>query len=392
MVLECGIIWQVLYCFSSLLLFPAVEALIHASVLQVLCCAAALLTWALPIIFFPFYESQGAVIYSVSPTSPLMGHVIPGDCVTAVDDVPIASKTQWQEMLQSMFLAASSASDGETLSMKLSAEGTVGALGREADWLLLHRSRGYCLNSVSTPSARSKFASLGSEVAGELVSDCCVNPSVSSLQCFGSWNNSSDEFPFYSCMSARSVIMNSASVCRHSSDCGASSDCLIPAIAAPALMINISFENKLSIIFVGSPAQLLLDLQFVNLRPRPWLLGFAPSWAVEAILAIPRTFQLFLYFLLNISAGIGLINVAPVYFLDGQFITYELVEICTFWLHRQLDWYRNEYFSSGDSLFRRGMMSSASDDYRIGIWTHRLLKVGTTLFVFNTAIVVASAF
>eukprot|EP00808_Paulinella_micropora_P017076 g43696.t1 len=165
------------------------------------------------------------------------------------------------------------------------------------------------------------------------------------------------------CARARDLLTRAAQPCRYAQHCRPDHSCLSPAL--PDLLptdrlVLLSFltpqamraspsskqamapgvptshgqvEPELSC-FLGHPAQLLADVTVTDFAARPVrpgsiaILTRAAHWLEQHGLQIPEMLLRFLAYLTAVSASLGLLNAAPIYYADGAISIGLLLEHC----------------------------------------------------------------
>lgn len=192
---------------------------------------------------------------------------------------------------------------------------------------------------------------------------CCEDPQNSPLHCFqyNSFNNGKV------CMPARAVVSTSRSCegdSRSEGDCTRPSlhaglynslvadkmdcpdvkeeeVCLVPVTLANTQLFKISVENSSFILFEGSALHLWFSgpffffflfqmlkirsactehfaVQIAEFSPRRWWLPF---------FSLPKLITQFLNYLASLSLALGVLNLAPVYFLDGEWACWAFISL-----------------------------------------------------------------
>lgn len=158
------------------------------------------------------------------------------------------------------------------------------------------------------------------------LSQCCVgNEFFQSHQCFAS----DSKEPAFFCLKARQVSESSSNRCRSSSDCVGSYSCLIPAFdskfesasnessSRPLRLMRITRTNGEPVLFIGTPGELFSAVHVSNYLPRLTFLGSR----------VADFFESFLKYVISFSAGLGVLNLVPCYYMDGQYVANSLCEL-----------------------------------------------------------------
>lgn len=323
--------------------------------------ALAFVCWTsipcLPWLLIAFYgRGGGAMIVSLSEESPLASHIQPGDIIKN--------------------FGRFSVSDGG-----MSFRRTLGDLVETGD------SAGFCISE----SAFRKYA--------HPASACCDLPGTElepgpargqassnrrrSLQCF-SLSDGVHVGEKRSCMSPS--VVASRGICRVSSDCGKFVEdqpeseknhanaagtlgglepekCFVAILRGDQKLLDIRVVSASSgkvnhFFFQGHPRQLGEGVSVSSYIPRyMWAL---PGWFGRTLARwdLPNILERQLQYVVSISVALGILNMAPVYYLDGEAAT---------------------------KLFLRSLIPSL-EPFRLTVWTGRLLTAGTSLLVLNILI------
>jgi len=119
------------------------------------------------------------------------------------------------------------------------------------------------------------------------------------LQCF-------DVGQHKECLSAKKVVNDE--MCYTSKDCGEYSICVVPVNQVGVKMIKLSY-NGTHLLYSGS----LYDLYSIQITDN--LLKFI--WPLTEF-DIPTTLEIFFQDLFSLSSALSILNLAPVYYLDGE--------------------------------------------------------------------------
>eukprot|EP01112_Ceratiomyxa_fruticulosa_P009284 TRINITY_DN241_c0_g1_i1.p1 TRINITY_DN241_c0_g1~~TRINITY_DN241_c0_g1_i1.p1 ORF type:complete len:496 (+),score=51.50 TRINITY_DN241_c0_g1_i1:151-1638(+) len=218
------------------------------------------------------YSNQGPYIVGVFEPSPFGGEISQGDIVTAVDNCTTNNVRDLQECLMSIASNANNGSQGYLI-----------------DDLFLSS-----LSETSNNSERQPY--------------CCETDYAGSLQCFE--NSKSGVQNFY-CLSARSILSNYPS-CENELN---SENCIYPVLPQGVYLLRLYTKSKAGEkkmhLFAGTPEDLWYSFMVRDYQIRWRILSFLP-------LDLPFYITTLLYYIASISAGLALLNLAPVFFLDGK--------------------------------------------------------------------------
>lgn len=178
-------------------------------------------------------------------------------------------------------------------------------------------ARGFCVEGGYLPETRYSE-----------VSQCCMgNEYLQSHQCFISVSEGPKEIFF--CMKARQVSESSSNRCLEASDCAVNYSCLIPTFdssfdssanessSKAVRLMRINRKNGEPVLFIGTPGELFSIVQISNYMPRFTFLGSR----------VAEFFEAFLRYLVSFSAGLGIVNLVPCYYMDGQYVANCLSEM-----------------------------------------------------------------
>jgi len=220
----------------------------------------------LPIFLFPFYyKVPGVAIADIERDSILYDSLHSSDVIISLADCKIASREDWRSCF---------------------------------DYLLSDNSyKGFC----SSNQVKILDPNL-----------CCDNfqSTNSSILCFVTSTNNRI------CASGREVA--NGKYCKNDGDCEGS--CFKPVLQPEESLIKITLINGSFVLLLGHPFSLYYSLPFiVDVLPRQifWFLS----------LNLPLFVERFLSYLMSISAALGFLNLAPIFYLDGAYATNTLIQL-----------------------------------------------------------------
>eukprot|EP00884_Botryococcus_braunii_P021430 jgi/Botrbrau1/7971/Bobra.9_2s0122.1 len=317
-----------------------------------------LLALLLPFLLWPAYSSgHGAVLRGVAAEGPLAGHLAPRDVVTGINSCPVLSAAD---------LVACLSPPSRSGGARGGKVGTLGGAGTVSSTISSSSSSSSSSNSPLTEEAFMKLMARPSLQSGYCVplqalrdSPACLADGISSScgeaqLCFhelgvdGRLEGGGS--PLGRCLEGRAAV-GYAACDGQALLCPPSSLCLQPALphgeslfkvcfqpgpehkglgharARPGLrrrqVLSASDDGPLVkeksgaeahvlcgeyVLFLGSEGALLRALELTDYLPKFF---FVPLW-------LPHFLELFLAYTFSVSAAIALVNMAPVYHLDGD--------------------------------------------------------------------------
>jgi S2P endopeptidase len=273
----------------------------------VLALIGLLLLFSLPaLLSLAYRQPNGVLVGSVPETSPLHGHLFAGDIIVAIDDTPVHSRADWLRTLTALHTAVSEPSSNSSDAARSSPPRVA--------------ARGYCVfeSWVGEGHDNNNHADNSSP-------PCCDFSAAERgpLQCFR-WHPDGlgDDAAREVCLSARKVMSDSLEGCQSNAACApeGGSVCLYPVTDPGHLIVKLTIGPGQSsapqspgardglVLFDGTPASLYHSIIASDYEPRlRFLSPFLPEDLDEA-----------LRYLVSISMALALLNIAPVYYLDGQ--------------------------------------------------------------------------
>uniref|UniRef100_A0A3P8UKL0 Membrane-bound transcription factor site-2 protease n=1 Tax=Cynoglossus semilaevis TaxID=244447 RepID=A0A3P8UKL0_CYNSE len=252
----------------------------------VLCVAALLLLFLLPVLLFPVYSTGGgALVIDVVQGSAADGPrgLAVGDLVTSLEDCPIRGVSDWSSCLSH----------------------------------LSHNPQtGYCVPRASLQPSWAHGRPF-KRLDGSM--DCCSNKSLTDL-CFYYSPDQSGGGREYSCLPVRKMVSGSR-LCSTDDDCVSDSEhqssvCVTPSLENQTRFIRVAHPPHTHMLFVGYPPHLQYAVSLTNFVPRFSFLH----------LDLPVFLETFCKYLLSLSGALAVVNSVPCFALDGQWILNALLE------------------------------------------------------------------
>lgn len=124
------------------------------------------------------------------------------------------------------------------------------------------------------------------------------------------------EMPQYSCLPARTVAERSPLLCTSALDCPSGLHCMKPSLENSTKLVKIERASGNVVLFLGHPAEVYKTVRVSDYVP----IYFIPS-------SLPDAAVLLCKYIVTFSAGLGIINIIPCFYLDGQYIINAVAEI-----------------------------------------------------------------
>ena len=267
--------------------------------------AALVLLYLLPALLWPFYSTGGGVmVTSVMEGSVMESKLVPGTRITAVNSCPVSDLRDWLHCVTS---------------------------------LVDEPQSGYCMSVNVLDSHRSIHHKHTSVSPEEGVRDCCDVGLASTHVCFYILRTkqpvvtpSTTQQPQeeegqvdegqslnYKCLTARPVTLSSP--CFSPRDCrgAVKQACAVPAVINTTRLLRIEHTQDVDALFLGDPRFLLMTISVSDYRPRASLM-----W-----LQLPAALETSLVYCVSLSGALALLNMLPVFALDGQWTFMAFVEM-----------------------------------------------------------------
>jgi len=244
----------------------------------------------LPLLLTPFYHrvSAGVVVTSINVNSVLEHAISTGDVITSVNGCSIDQTVESSTWRSCLLLAMNSASPG------------------------------HCHPRSALPRPSSSCDDLQHNT---------------SLSCFSEAENPVDRYVLH----PRDVVKEDSTLCYNDNSCGQHGDqvCLFfvfnaeqpqssaaleTSLPMREKLLRLSVRNKRFILFVGHPSELwnAIEVDEYETRKIPFFgSGDGPSCL---LCWIPSRIKTFLVYLASLSSALGLINIAPIFYLDGHWV------------------------------------------------------------------------
>ncbi|XP_068437337.1 membrane-bound transcription factor site-2 protease [Clinocottus analis] len=260
----------------------------------VLCVAALLLLFLLPLLLFPVYSTGGgALVTEVVQGSAADGPrgLSVGDLVTGLEACPVGGVQDW-----------------------------TGCLAR----LARAPQTGYCVPAASLQPSWAHGRAFR-RLDGTM--DCCSNSSLTDL-CFSYMKPQGSREREYACMPVRKMVSGTR-LCRADADCAdgghAHADgghahgaavCVTPSLENQTRFIRVTHPPNTHMLFVGYPPHLQYAVSLTNFIPRFSFLH----------LDLPVFLETFCKYVVSLSGALAVVNSVPCFALDGQWMLNALLE------------------------------------------------------------------
>ncbi|KAJ8906244.1 hypothetical protein NDN08_002738 [Rhodosorus marinus] len=242
----------------------------------------------LPITLFPFYSyHHGAVVTGVPDNSPLQHHIFPGDVITAINQKPIHDYIAFHVALQEL------QNDEHP------------------------QSFGFCFSKQFLKSnARAPL-------------ECCAlgTTSEDGYQCFSDLlENQSTRVCVQPGAASQQEYCTKTTGCNSQKSLVNATNCFFPVLPDGQQLHNVSVFNARKsyahrhVIFQGTPETLRTSVMLSNYLPRVnFLLQNFPSlYELTVELDFPRKLDRLFQYTFSVSLCLAILNMAPVFFLDGE--------------------------------------------------------------------------
>lgn len=323
------------------------------------CCAVCWLTLAsLPTLLYCMYNhGENPVVLNVPPMSSLAGYLSPGDIILEVDGIRVHNTENWVQKLNMLHL--------QSLQKHLVDDSH--ATNSDASITRIdtsHSGRGFCvpnhwlLESQRIEEINHSLSCLDDHIPfGEI-------PCSSHTNFDAQGNTSFTKIPGHKsfCLRAKDVVQlpkcgdgwsksQMTGVC----PCSESELCMDPGLPPGSMLIEMTYSRaddpecmlrhtqgnygnfstrseiqknnltspcQFTLLFVGPATSLAYSVQLTGYRPRMLNLFnvSSPVW-------LPHMLEKLLIYTLHVSAALALLNSAPVYYLDGEFILETIVSL-----------------------------------------------------------------
>jgi len=270
-----------------------------------------LFIFALPLLLFPLYMQQaGSVVLDVPPGSVLGAFVSSGDLITSIGQYPTPDRESFAHALAALKFS--------------------------------NDTRGFCLQSDFVAQSEDDLECCLPFVDNQILG---LSPASSSDDATKHKNSGSQCFILgdtvqYHCLQPR--LMTNVHTCSVSHPCSeqhvhndddhseevheivADGDCYFPVLPKDHKLIEIRLSDRAraserQIYFQGQPEMLAHSVILSNYMPRfAAVLDFSGLYRPVVSLNIPRKLDRLFRYTFSISLCLAILNMAPVYFLDGE--------------------------------------------------------------------------
>ncbi|XP_027769835.1 membrane-bound transcription factor site-2 protease homolog isoform X3 [Solanum pennellii] len=318
------------------------QALSKVSALQIYCAGiwhnavlCAVCAWALflqPFILYPFYiHDEGPMVLEVSPTSPLAGHLSPGDVIISLDDFRINNAQEWSQIIDVLTEHSYQTFQNHSLlenSMKSSS-----GKGYCIPYSLVEEGKRVSLEGNRTcPDELSAFITIPCSDQAMVDDD---NLEVNHQRDGGVFHcfYDKDVLKLEKCGDGWGRLHSNRSSCF----CSKEGTCFLPLLSTGVAWVkitysspsplqclhlgrtrviedNISKENPCvkTFVFVGDA---------ISIKHSVLLTSYQPRWSAKFGAHLPYVLERLLMFTFHVSMILALLNSLPVYFLDGEAIS-----------------------------------------------------------------------
>lgn len=297
------------------------------------------------------------MVLNVPPMSSLAGYLSPGDIILEVDGIHVHNPENWVQKLNTLHL--------QSLQKHLVDDSH--ATNRDASIMRIntsHAERGFCvpnhwlLESQRIEEINHTLGCLDDHIPfGEIP---CSNHTNFDTE----GNTNFTEIPGHKsfCLRAKDVVQLpkcgdgwSKSQMTGICPCSESELCMDPGLSLGSLLIEITYskaddpacilrhtqgnngnlsirseiqENHITspcqftLLFVGTAASLAFSVQLTGYRPRRLIL-----FNVSSPIWLPHMLEKLLVYTFHVSAALALLNSAPVFYLDGEFILETIISL-----------------------------------------------------------------
>ena len=276
---------------------------------------ALALLYVLPSLLWPFYSSgRGVVVTSVAEGSVMETKLVPGSRITAINSCLVSDLRDWLHCVTT---------------------------------LVEEPQSGYCM-SVNVLDSHPSIHHMHTVISPEEgLRECCDASLASTHVCFyviraksavvtadttqeqqkveeekeeeEEEEEGADEgqTPNYKCLVARSATLSSP--CFSPRDChGAMKQaCVVPTVINTTRLLRIAHTQDVDALFLGDPRVLFMTVSVSDYQPRASLV-----W-----LQLPAVLETCLVYCVSLSGALALLNMLPVFALDGQWTFMAFVEM-----------------------------------------------------------------
>jgi len=110
------------------------------------------------------------------------------------------------------------------------------------------------------------------------------------------------------CSPAKEIVKHNL-LCKSNQECSLDEYiCMKPVIDDKSSFLKITLNNSSSVVFFGHPLHLWYAVEISS---------YIPRWKNFLSAKFPEFIERFLWYLLSLSSALAVLNMAPVFFLDG---------------------------------------------------------------------------
>uniref|UniRef100_M1BEW9 Protease m50 membrane-bound transcription factor site 2 protease n=1 Tax=Solanum tuberosum TaxID=4113 RepID=M1BEW9_SOLTU len=295
----------------------------------------AVCAWALflqPLILYPLYiHDEGPMVLEVSPTSPLSGHLSPGDVIISLDDFRINNAQEWSQIIDVLTERSYQTFQNHSL-LENSMKRSIGK-GYCIPYSLVEEGKRVSLKGNRTcPDELSAFITIPCSDQAMLDDDSLeVNHQRDGgvFHCF----YDKDVLKLEKCGDGWGRLHSNRSSCL----CSKEGACFLPLLSTGVAWVEITYsipsplqcshlgrtrviddnnsrENPCvkTFVFVGDA---------ISIKHSVLLTSYQPRWSAKFGAHLPYVLERLLMFTFHVSMTLALLNSLPVYFLDGEAIS-----------------------------------------------------------------------
>eukprot|EP00727_Mastigamoeba_balamuthi_P002684 m51a1_g12412 hypothetical protein (1070) ;mRNA; r:723078-727396 len=273
----------------------------------VLAAAAFVLLRCVPLAVWPLVAASGesALVSGLPEASPLAGHVQPlRDTLLSIGSCRVGSVRDVAECLWGTGASAV-------------------------------RDLGYCPPVATVDAgegARDALPASWMLTPGVEDAKCCSPSYEGRGQCFELMRGGAP--PVLLCLDANRISGANDGYCRTPSDCPQprAGSCALPVFVPTNMSLydlrfsrSAAYEGPLanqprerSVLLIADAEGVWGSMELSDWSPRAYWRDLAPDWALRVAVNTPIVLRTLLFYVVSVSAGLGLLNMAPVFYLDGE--------------------------------------------------------------------------
>ncbi|KAG5630907.1 hypothetical protein H5410_002624 [Solanum commersonii] len=318
------------------------QALSKVSALRIYCAGiwhnavlCAVCAWALflqPLILYPFYiHDEGPMVLEVSPTSPLSGHLSPGDVIISLDDFRINNAQEWSQIIAVLTERSYHNFQNHSL-LENSMKRSIGK-GYCIPYSLVEEGKRVSLEGNRTcPDELNAFITIPCSDQAMLEDD---NLEVNHQRDGGVFHcfYAKDVLKLEKCGDGWGRLHSNRSSCL----CSKEGACFLPLLSTGVAWVEITYSSPSPLqcshlgrtrvindnnskenpcvktfVFVGDA---------ISIKHSVLLTSYQPCWSAKFGAHLPYVLERLLMFTFHVSMTLALLNSLPVYFLDGEAIS-----------------------------------------------------------------------